>query len=134
MFEKQQVERILATHGLSPTSPDDDIRSLLMRIEWHKDDIEAALIVLRENTETNETYMDSLHQVFRRDERLHPETIKSLLGIDVTINALETSERKRKKIVGYSWGQVLNLVVTSLILALVMVIFGMWYMNFGIFI
>jgi len=83
MINKKQVETVLRANGIAPSAQDEEIRSLLLSAKWSKDEVDTALMVLKENTVTKETHIDTLHKVFHSDQRLSPEEITSLLGIDV---------------------------------------------------
>ena len=48
---------------------------MLISARFDNDEVNAALVVLRENTKTNETRVDGLHKVFRTDEGLQIVTI-----------------------------------------------------------
>ncbi|MEZ4200095.1 MAG: hypothetical protein R3B69_00595 [Candidatus Paceibacterota bacterium] len=87
MIDRRHIEKILRINGLSPIAEDEEIRSVLISAKWHKDDVETALTVLRENTTTGQAHVDVLHNVFNSDARLSPEAIQSLLGIDVELTS-----------------------------------------------
>jgi len=100
---------------------------------WHHDDVETALMVLRENTVSHETHVDTLHKIFRSDERLKPETISSLLGIDMDISSKDI-ELKRKLAKGrFTMGLVVQIFLVSLFFAVVIMLSSMWLLEFGIF-
>lgn len=83
MIKRDQVENILKINGVAPTSPDEQIRSILLSARYSKDEVDTAIMVLRENERTNQTRVDGLHKIFRSDETLRPEEISQLLGIDI---------------------------------------------------
>lgn len=96
MIARHQVEAILKINGVTPTSPDEQIRSVLMSARYTKDEVDAAVMVLREDTKTKETRVDGLHKVFRTQEALNSTEISNLLGIDMDIEsqiAVETHNR-----------------------------------------
>ncbi len=85
MLTKQHIESILRANGVPPTAPEEEIRSVLISARFDNFDVDTALLILKENKETNETHVDTLHKVFHSDERLSASDISSLLGIHVAI-------------------------------------------------
>ncbi|MCB9811882.1 hypothetical protein H6783_03135 [Candidatus Nomurabacteria bacterium] len=119
MITKDQIERVLRINGLEPTASDEEIRSVLVSANWHKDDTEMALMVLRENTHTHKSRVDTLHRVFNTDDRLKPETISALLGINVDMSSADIeSIRQSKRQV--SMPQLFSIVVASIAVSLAM--------------
>ena len=97
MIEKYHIENILKVNGVAPTSPEEVIRSVLLSARYNNDEVDAAIMVLRENTKTNETHVDGLHKVFRSDSVLSPEEISRLLGVDIELDdARARATRKRE--------------------------------------
>ena len=133
MFKKEHIEKMLRLNGVSLDDPDDVIKSVLISAQWHEDDVEAAVLVLRENTDSHETHMDSLHKVFRSDERLRPETISSLLGIEMDLSSKDIEVRRKRARPALMPSQVLVMTVISLVLSLIFVFAVMWYLETGLF-
>ncbi len=131
MLEKAVIERLLITNGVDPNGPDEEIKSVLFSAKWHEDDIETALLVLRENTETHQKRVDSLHKVFRTDDKLSPETISALLGIDVDIPVERDSRRAKKS--SASAKEMMNITFISLTLSVIFALTAMWYLKMGPF-
>ncbi len=133
MFDKKHIESILKINGISTTSPDEQIKSVLLSARFNNDEVETALMVLRQNTKTNETHVDGLHKVFRSDQTLRASEISQLLGVDVdideTITVGEGSISKRR----FTLVQVLILWFVSMILALTGVLFYMYTHDIGVF-
>ena len=96
MINKESVERYLRANGIEPSAPEEEIKQVLFSAKWHHDDVDTALMVLRENPETHETHVDSFHKIFHPDDRLQPETISALLGIDVQITSPEERIRSNR--------------------------------------
>lgn len=131
MIDKSSVEKYLKANGVSSSAPDEEIKSVLFSAKWHSDDVETALMVLKENTQTHEKRVDSLHKVFRSDERLKPETISSLLGIDVEVPPPRDANHHVKS--GLGAREVFYIGFFSLLLATIFVFFGMWHLKMGLF-
>ncbi len=132
MFDRAQIEKLLLLNGVDTAATDDEIKSVLMSARWHKDDVEAAILVLRENRKTHETHVDSLHKVFRTDDRLRPETVSALLGIEMRI-APEDVAVRRKRNRSLSAGQMMSIGFVSLTLSFIFVMAAMWYLETGVF-
>jgi len=90
MIKRSQIENILRINGVSTASEDDHIRSVLLSARFDKDEVDTAIMVLRENKTTKQVRVDGLHKVFRTDEALQPKEISELLGIDVDASAFYT--------------------------------------------
>lgn len=133
MFKKEHIEKMLRLNGVSLDDPDDVIKSVLISAQWHEDDVEAAVLVLRENKDSHETHVDSLHKVFRSDERLRPETISSLLGIEMDLSSKDIEVRRKRARPALMPSQVLVMAVISLVLSLIFVFAVMWYLETGLF-
>ncbi len=131
MFERAHIEKLLKLNGVEATAPDEEIKSVLLSARWHKNDVETALLVLRENTTSHESHVDSLHKVFRSDDSLKPETITALLGIDSHLakGSLETRNMTPR----ISAGQILQIGLLSLSLSLIFILASMWFLQMGIF-
>ncbi len=86
MIEKRNVEAFLKVNGIPPTAKDEEIRSVLLSARWNNNEVDTALMVLKENVKSNETHVDTLHKVFNSDDRLSSSEISKLLGIDVSLS------------------------------------------------
>ncbi|MEK7638647.1 MAG: hypothetical protein AAB388_00655 [Patescibacteria group bacterium] len=129
MVNKKQVETILKINGLTSRSPDEQIRSLLLSARFNKDEIDTALLVLRENKITRQQTLDGLHKVFRTDNALKPREISSLLGVDMNVDTLPVSTRRRA-IVGW---QFILVWLLAVMLAVTGILFYMYVNNIGLF-
>jgi hypothetical protein len=125
MIEKKQVESILKANGIPPTAPDEEIRSILISARWDNNDVDTALMVLKENRDSKATHVDTLHRVFHSDERLTPSDISSLLGVKVSLSddGIEKVEVKRRKIERAQ-------TMVALTLALSIVLLGLTYLMY----
>jgi hypothetical protein len=132
MMKRDQIESVLKINGVQPTSPDEQIRSVLLSARYSKDEVDTAIMVLRENTKTNKTRVDGLHKVFRTNEGLRPDEISQLLGIEVhlservemyDVNSLKKSAQFQSFIIGF----------LSFSIALLGLIFYMYIYKIGVF-
>lgn len=133
MFQRDQIEKLLSLNGVHTTATDDEIKSVLFSARWHKDDVEAAMMVLRENKVTHETHVDSLHKVFRSDDRLRPETVSALLGIEMEVTSDEISNKRSQRRAGLTSGQFMSIALVSLTLSVIFVLSSMWFLEMGLF-
>lgn len=122
MTDKRHIESILKVNGLSPTAPDEEIRSVLLSARFNDDEVDTALMILRENVKTNVTRVDGLHKVFRTDGALKPAEVSRLLGIDVEIDKDVSLRNDPKRF------SVFELVLLSLVSSLVAVVCLLMYM------
>jgi len=130
MIKRDQIESILKINGVQPTSPDEEIRSVLLSARYSKDEVDTAIMVLRENTKTNKTRVDGLHKVFRSDEALAPEEISQLLGIEID---LSDRMQNRGNARDFSQLQFVMVWVLSALLAVVGLLFYMYIYKVGVF-
>jgi len=100
MIEKRSIETFLRVNGIPPTAKDEEIRSVLISARWNKNEVDTALLLLRENTKNQETHVDTLHKVFNSDNRLNSAEISALLGIDIQLSNEDVGdlEFKRKRL------------------------------------
>ncbi len=132
MIERSHIEKFLQLNGVSPTAPDEEIKSVLISASWHEDDVNAAIMVLRENKDTSRARVDSVHRIFHTDEKLQPEMVSSLLGIDMGISSSDIAVRRAAKN-GLTPGEVLRLMGISITLSVLSILFLMWYFEVGFF-
>jgi len=92
MINRSEIEKILKVNGVPPSSPDDRIRSVLLSARFDKDEVDTAIMVLREDGTSKEVRVDGLHKVFRTDETLQPKEISELLGIEVDASSFYRTE------------------------------------------
>lgn len=130
MLERKFIEKILTANGVNPNAADEEIKSVLISANWHKDDVDTAIMVLREDKVTHVQRVDSVQRVFRSDERLNPETISSLLGISIDVNSSYDNDNERG---GMRISGAVGIIVVSLVFAVSFVMSAMWYLEMGPF-
>jgi hypothetical protein len=132
MIERKQVETLLNANGIPATAPDEEIRSILISARWNDNDVDTALMVLKENKDSKETHVDTLHRVFHSDERLTPSDISSLLGVKVSLSDEEVMdvEEKRRKV---ERAQTLVAVTLALSIVLLGLTYLMYVEQAGVF-
>lgn len=82
---------------------------------------------------TPEEREEMIRTVYRTNERLSPQTIHALLGIDVDLSEFEHDYRQRKQSDALSGSQILLILGLSLVLAGIGFFFGMYYFEVGPF-
>jgi hypothetical protein len=130
MFQKKDIETILKINGVAPGSPDEEIRSVLLSARYNNDEVDTAIMVLRENIETHQTRVEGLHKIFRTDEGLKPAEISSLLGIEVQIDEVVARNNRNR---GFTAGQSVFITIIAMLLAFACVVLAMYFYQVGIF-
>jgi hypothetical protein len=130
MINRRQVENILKINGVTPTSADQEIRSVLLSARYNKDEVDSAIMVLRQNVKTNETTVEGLHKVFRTDLALKPSEVSDLLGVQIDVSEKVSVSRN---IQGFSLFQLLIIWVLSVLLALLGILMLMYQYKIGFF-
>lgn len=133
MFSRAQVEKLLILNGVEPTAPDEEIRAVLVQARWHEEDVNSALSVLKENTTTHKTHVDTVHKIFRSDDRLQADTINAVLGIDVDFSDADIALRRKQAKNGMSFSFVLTVAFVALIVSMACLFSMMWLMKVGLF-
>ncbi len=133
--DKGLIESILKANNVSMESDDDEIKSLLFSARWHEDDVDTALFVLRNDKVQNKQRIDAVYdEDFRLQDRMRPETISALLGIDVSDYDLDRKEFGRGENVGTMglMGMVFVMSAAIIFSGLVLLLF-MFVFKIGIF-
>ena len=129
-MQKTDIEKILRINGVSTAAPDEEIRSVLLSARYKNDEVDTAIMVLRENTKTHQTRVDGLHKVFRSDEALNPSEISALLGINVEVDDVIVQRRRNREM---SFIQIVFVSVFATALALAGIMFAMYINEVGPF-
>ncbi|MES2749517.1 MAG: hypothetical protein V4606_03930 [Patescibacteria group bacterium] len=130
MIEKRNVEAFLKVNGIPPTAKDEEIRSVLLSARWNNNEVDTALMVLKENTVNKETHVDTLHKVFNSDDRLSSAEITKLLGIEVNLSDHSFTERNKQQTLNHSS---LITLILSVIIALSSIGYLMYKEQAGFF-
>lgn len=130
MIDRKHIESVLKLNGLESTAHDEEIKSVLLSARFNEDEVDTAIMVLRENKFSHKTKVDGLHKIFRSDESLNSSEISSLLGIDVQLEKKIEAGIKARRLTFIS--QTL-LVIVSIVIALLGITLYMYAFNIGIF-
>lgn len=134
MVKRNQIEAILKMNGVEPTSPDEVIRSVLLSARYSENEVDTALMVLRENTKTNKTRVDGLHKVFRTNEGLKPDEISQLLGIEMNVSErIEYNDDEDGSDVTFTNFQKITILILAFTITIVGFIFYMYIFKIGFF-
>lgn len=130
MLTREHIERMLAVNGLPKDAPDEEIKSILLSAHWHQNDVETALLVLRENKKTHSESVGTLHNVFSSDTRLSAEAVNSLLGIKIDIPSRDLKKGSGRTH-GRTLGFYLRVLVLGLLVAALAISWIMWQLQLG---
>jgi len=130
MIDRSYIERILKLNGLGPDAPDEEIKSLLVSASWHEKDVETALVVLREDSDSNQ-HIKSVHQVLNTEDKINYLDLQSLLGINVDVKStpyvVVRNQTQALK------AQIFSILVIATIISLLSLIGVMWFFKIGFF-
>ena len=76
---------------------------------------------------------EMIRTVYRTNERLSPQTIHALLGIDVDLSEYEAAHKGRKEPEGVGMFHILVILLASLVIAVSALFFGLYYFEVGPF-
>lgn len=132
MIDKQHIENFLRANGMSTTRKDEEIRSMLLSARWSEKEVDTALMILKENTVSKETHVDTLHKVFRSDERLTPAEVTALLGIEMNVSTSDLTSYAEQRISVERTSSTIA-VVLSIVIAVASVVYVMYREQAGFF-
>lgn len=132
MLDRKHLERILKINGVSATAADEEIRAVLLSAHYRAEEVDMALMVLRENIETKATRVDSLHKLVRTDDSLSAKEISKLLGIEVAIPVLHRQRNQPQSTAGLM-AQRLVIALLSTVIAIIGLGLAMYLLEFGVF-
>lgn len=132
MINREQIETLLKINGVSASAPDENIRSILLSARYSKDEVDTAIMVLREDAKTKQTRVDGLHKVFRTNEALQPHEVSALLGIDVEVSIPDTLKERNKARRLNAW-QFMAVWLMSIVVAVSSIMFYMYMQKVGVF-
>ncbi len=127
---REQVETILRINGVPPAAPEEQIKSILLSARFNDDEIDAAIMVLRENSDTKQSRVQGAHKIINSSSRLSASEISSLLGIDVDIDELHMDKKRIRQI---SNNQFWIIFILALTLAISSLTFVMYISETGVF-
>lgn len=130
MISRNQIESILKINGVSTKSPDEHIRSVLLSARYSKNEIDTAIMILREDSKTQKTRVEGLHKVFRTGESLRPEEIAQLLGVDAGIDGTIVVLNKKREL---SSTQLAVVWILSVSMATLGILISMYIHKVGVF-
>lgn len=130
MISRNQIETVLKINGASAVSPDEQIRSVLMSARYSQDEVDTAIMVLREDLNTRKTRVEGLHKVFRTGESLRPDEIVQLLGVEAGIEGTIVVLNKKREL---SILQLSVVWVLSVIMATSGILISMYVHKVGVF-
>lgn len=132
MIDRKNIEQYLALNGLPSDAPEEEVRALLKSANWNTPDIDFAIKLLNATPEEIVKLNKELRpNYYNTDQRLSPDTMNSLLGMEVTFDR-DISEHKRMLETIYR-SQLVSIAVLSFFCAFLFLMIGMWYLQVGFF-
>ena len=133
MIDRSHIEKLLALNGVSGGASDVDIRTMLKKASWNDEDIEDAIAIYRRGSQVD-TFMRNHRsgQMLFDDEKLKPEMVSSLLGIEMNVTTADI-ELRRSKHKGFGIADAVRLLTVSLIISVLVIFFAMWHFEIGPF-
>ncbi len=132
-IDKKYIESLLRANGIKPPTSDEKIKSVLISAHFNNDEIDTALLVLKENDVDHTTHVDTLHKVFRSNDRLNSSEINELLGITVEIDELQEDEKFRRDSIHVMRMQTMLSLFLALVLAVLLIWVVMYRDKTGVF-
>lgn len=130
MISREQIESILKINGMSAAAPDEHIRSVLLSARYNKDEVDTAMMILREDQVTKQTRVDGIHKIFRSDDTLKPKEISKLLGIEVDASQFVQVDQKYRN---YAALQYIVVWFFSVVFAVTGILLYMYMNQVGLF-
>jgi len=133
-MDKEHVTNFLRINDIPFTASDDAIREALARAMWHERDIDMAVLSMNDKEEEQKhVSANDSRGLFFTDVPIAPETLTSLLGVDVSVqNARNVAERNRSASRGDTSTVVILLTIfVSVILAFFTTLLLMYFYNIG---
>jgi hypothetical protein len=130
-MDRKHLERILMINGVSPTAPDEEIRTLLMSAHYREDEVETALMVLREQRDTKVQRLEGVHTLIQTDKNLSAKEVSSLLGIDITVPSKD--RQAARKPVRMTGRDAVVIIVLAVLIAGLALGLSMYVLDFGLF-
>lgn len=130
MISRDHIESILKVNGVPPSSDDDIIRSVLLSARYNNDEVDTAIMVLREDAKTRQTRVDGLHKVFHTNDSLNSAEISDLLGIDVDLSHVKV---QRSNTAQLNYPQIFVIWISSIFIAAVGILLYLYSAEMGPF-
>lgn len=132
MFDRKQLEAFLRINGLTPLARNEEIRSMLLSARWEEEDVDTALMILKENKMSREVTIDTVHKIFRSDERLTPDEVQALLGIEMDVSEA-TTDTYSSEVTAMEKKSTRIAMVLSIVIAITSVTYVMYREKVGFF-
>lgn len=132
MFDRKHIERILKINGVSLPAPDEEIRSVLLGARYRDEEVDMALMVLKETITQSDQSADSLQKLIRTDQSLSAKEISKLLGIEVTLTP-KSEMRKSPSSPQLTLGHHIVIWLLAAIIGVFGILLAMYVLEFGIF-
>ena len=95
MLSKQHIENFLRLNDVPLTAPENQIRAALRSAHWAEPDIDIAIALLRGLEEELDMHRNVVAKdMFYTDTPIAPDTLSSLLGIDIVLLQKNLAQRR----------------------------------------
>lgn len=124
----------LKQNGVTDVHNEAEVRACLYRLQWHPSDIDRAVRLVT-TADTNEavSHQTALHILLRTDERLRPETLSSLLGIELEMTEDEVTHSAQRAAPRLTLSRLFVVVFVGVIIASTVMLIIMWFSKVGLF-
>ena len=135
MVNKEHILNFLRVNEIPYPSPEEDIRRALGIARWHDDDIQVALLKLRNDSDPYQYNPNNARNIFFSDIPIAPETLSSLLGVNISLPRarLRAQNSRANSKDTLTTTVTLLTVFTSVVLGLFVTLFVMYLYNVGPF-
>jgi hypothetical protein len=126
----KHLDTVLRINGLEKTSSESEVSAVLLSSRYTPQEVETALLILKNGDAAISGTQSNLHKVFRSDESLGSQEIALLLGGDLYVNTRVSAEVKNREITA---SHLLLVSLASLVVAISSMMFYMYTKNTGVF-
>ncbi|MEZ4104325.1 MAG: hypothetical protein R3B60_03500 [Candidatus Paceibacterota bacterium] len=128
MIDKKQIEILIRINGLTPTSAEADIKSVLAKAGYNDNDVVESLMILKGQKIEKSNKEDGLHKVFRKDGSLSSKEISQFLNIDISVDSVEPEIDIKK-----SYIRMILIILGIVAISTLLFTAAMYYYQIGIF-
>ncbi len=140
MLGRLQLESFFRINGITNDTSLEEKRELLIQAQWSTNEIESALNQEVTINPIPAKALTSLQQqsissgtLLKTDTKLKPDSVSSLLGIDINVHRSKLNTQGKRIKDGFTFLQMVTIGTLSVGSALFFVGVAMWYLEMGFF-
>lgn len=135
MVDREHIINFLRINNISPSASEDAIEEALRIARWRDEDIRTALLKLNNDTDEKRPMEHNPHNLFFSNVAVAPETLSSLLGIDIAVTHANhfPGDRDSTEYAAYSKMVIVLTILCSVILGVFATLFIMYIYDIGPF-